>query len=118
MFKNLFNFGYRRNTKEAFGFYIAYLILVVALGVLSTGLLVAAMGVPEEEGYEFGVKVGGIVAVIVCTVTAFLILKAKKLLSRFEYVLLGILAGIVALFLGALGGLIPVAYLSTREALL
>ena len=47
---------------------------------------------------------------------SFLILEEKKLLDNFGFILLALLAGLIALFFGGLGDLIPAAYLTTRPA--
>lgn len=116
MFKHLTNFGYKRNAKEAIGFYIAYLILII----MAAFLLGSALGIVMGAFYGFnfgliGLKVGNVIAIIITVVTAFLILKEKKLLSNFGYILLVLLSGILAVYLGCLGGLIPVAFLTTRK---
>jgi len=113
MFKHLTNFSYKRNAKEAIGFYIAYLVLIMIVGAL----LASALGIVMDtsDSFTFGLKVGNVTAIIITTVVAFLILKEKKLLSNFGYILLALLSGILAVFLGGLGGLIPVAFLTTRK---
>lgn len=113
MFKHLTNLGYKRNAKEAIGFYIAYLMLII----MAAFLLGSALGIVMDASYSFnfGLKVGNVTAIIITVVTAFLILKEKKLLSNFGYILLVLLSVILAVFLGGLGGLIPVAFLTTRK---
>jgi hypothetical protein len=112
MFNNLFDFGYRRSTKEAVGFYIAYLVLAIVAAMLLGGL-VGMLG-EEDTAYELGVKIGSIVAIVASVVLSFLIIRAKRLYS-FGMILLGIVSGVLALLTGGLGGFIPVAYLTTRE---
>jgi hypothetical protein len=112
MFNHLFDFGYQRSTKEALGFYIAYLVLAIVAAMLLGG--VAGMIGEGDTAYELGVKIGSIVAVVASVVLSFLIIRAKRLYS-FGMILLGIVSGLLALITGGLGGFIPVAYLSTRE---
>ncbi len=64
--------------------------------------------------YEAGFRVGNIGAIIICPLLSFLILKEKKLLNNFGLIILAILSGLIAVFVGAIGGLIPIAYLTTR----
>lgn len=116
MFQNLFNLGYTRTKKEAFGFYIAYLLLTMFLGALFAGLVVLLMGVNEAEAFEQGVRVGTYIAVAVSVIMSFMVVRAKHLSSHFGYMLLSIGAGFIALGIGGIGGLIPVAYLTTRES--
>ena len=113
MFKNLTSFGYQRSTKEAIGFYLAYLVLVMIVGAVLGGTLGVAM---QNDTFDFGLRVGNVIAVIVSSGVSFLILKEKKLLNSFGFILLALLAGLLALFIGGLGGLIPAAYLTTRPA--
>lgn len=111
MFKNLTNFGYQRNTKEAIGFYLAYFLLVVLVCVI-LGALVGLI-VPSSS-FNTGLILGTALAVIASIGISILILKEKNLLGSFPLLLLALLAGILAIFIGALGGFIPVAYLTTR----
>ena len=111
MFKNLTNFGYQRDMKEALGFYIAYLILLMLVSGVSAGILGLAAG---HGSFSFGLQVGAVVAVIISLAISFWVLKEKKLLSNFFLIILALLSGLLALFIGGLGGLIPAAYLTTR----
>lgn len=111
MFKNLINFSYQRNTKEAIGFYMAYLALMVA-----TAIILGSMGslVTQNNTFNFGLRIGNIVAIIVSLGLSFIILKDKKLLGNFGFILLILLSGLLAIFFGGLGGLVPAAYLTTK----
>ena len=114
MFKNLTSFGYQRSTVEAVGFYLTYLLLLmIAAGGLAS-MLGVAMG--QSDNFNFGLIVGNMLAVISCSGISFLILKEKKLLSNYGFILLALLAGVLAFFIGAIGGLIPAAFLTTRTA--
>ncbi len=114
MFKNLTSFGYQRSITEAVGFYLAYLLLLmIAAGGLAI-MLAAAMG--QSDNFNFGLIVGNILAIIASSGISFMILKEKKLLSNYGFILLALLAGVLAFFIGALGGLIPAAFLTTRTA--
>ena len=70
----------------------------------------------QNDTYGFGLKVGNIIAVVVSLGISFLILKEKKLLGNFGFILLALLSGVLAIILGGLGGLIPAAYLTTKPA--
>lgn len=114
MFKNLLDLTYHRNTKEAFGFYIAYLLFIMILGGLLSGL--AASILRMFDGYRVGVFVGVLIAVITSAGLAFLVLKEKKLLKNRKYIMLVIAAGILGLLFGGILGLIPAAYFTTRKS--
>jgi len=113
MFKNLTNFGYQRSAKEAFGFYLAYLVLVMIVSGVLGGTLEVVM---QNNTLDFGFRMGIVIAVIFSSGISFLILKEKRLLGNFGFILLALLSGLLTLFSGCLGGLIPAAYLTTRPA--
>jgi len=116
MFSNLFSLDYQRNTKEAFGFYIAYALLFLLM-FLILGIFIGAVG--SIEGYSieiiqarvspwmFGVE-------SMLTIAFLLIFFIKKNLPHKGTVLfLGVVLGIFALFFGFLPTLIPIAYITT-----
>ena len=107
MFSQLFNLEYERDGKEAFGFYLAYFLLFI----LSSGLL----GGVFASDYDSGVILGQYLAIIAVTGLSFMILFKKNQINNFGLVLIAIVAGIAAVFGGALLGLIPTAYLTTRN---
>lgn len=113
MFQKLVEFDYQRSFKEAFGFYLAYLLVVILLG----GLMGGAVGIfiTSEEALFLTMRMGALAAVITSLVLSFLILKEKNLLGDFKYIVAGLMSGILALFGGGLLGLIPVAFLTTQE---
>lgn len=117
MFANLTNFSQKRTTKEALGFYLAYLLLGFILGAVAgaLGAVILAKGGSTSETYSAAAQSGMIVAIIYPMVISFLILKGKKLTSNFGYILLAIAAGILGYFGGALLGLLPAAFLTTKK---
>ncbi len=115
MFTNLTKFSYQRSTKEAVGFYIAYLVLIMLSGGILAGILGFLIS-PTGNSFEFGMRIGGIVAIIFSLGISFLILKEKKLLNSFKFILILLLSGLFAILLGGIGGLIPAAYLTTRPS--
>jgi len=115
MFNKLDNFSYQRSTKEAIGFYLAYLLLII---LVSVGISIPAslfLTGSEAEAYNAGILIGTITAISFSMGTAALFIKNKKLSKNIGLVLLVPLAGILALLAGGVGGLIPAAYLSTRK---
>lgn len=113
MFKNLTDYGYQRNAKEAIGFYLAYLFLII----FSCGMLGGLIGMITQSGdFSLGVRVGTIMAIMAAVVLSFLILKEKKSLDNIGCLLLAIISAVLAFFSGGLGGLIPVAYLTSKPA--
>ncbi|MBU0569816.1 hypothetical protein KKB40_03470 [Patescibacteria group bacterium] len=81
------------------------------------GAIFAGVGVlvTQNDTFDFGLRIGNIIAIIISIGLSFLILKEKKLLSNFGFILLALLSGLLALFIGGLGGLIPAAFLTTRK---
>src|SRR6185369_1445080 len=111
MFKNLTDFSYRRNWKEAVGFYIAYLILVILAAIVAS-LLIPSDASNYEEGFNHGVKVGTYVAALCSLIIPFIILKKKNLLSNFPLILLALVSGICGYLGGGIFGLIIPAFLT------
>lgn len=111
MFKKLTDFGYKRTTKQAIGFYIAYLILIALAGGLIGGLYGLVSG---NDSYETGMSIGIIIGTIICLGISIAIIKKKKKMNDFKLILIAVLSGVLALLGGGVVGLIPAAYLSTR----
>jgi hypothetical protein len=113
MFNKLTDLKYKRDTKQAFGFYVAYLIGIILLAMVSAAVLGVATG--NQDNFQFGLRVGTFVAILSCLGLSFAILQKKKLLQNFGFILLALVSGVLALFGGAIVGLIPVAYFTTRK---
>jgi hypothetical protein len=111
MFSQLGNFGYKRTALQAVGFYIAYLVFTIITAALA-GMVLG--GVTGNNDFEFGKKVGIVVAIVMTLVFSFLILQAKKMTNNYMYVGLAVGAGILAYLGGGLLGLIIPAYLTTQ----
>lgn len=115
MFSHLTDFGYRRTTKQALGFYLAYFVLFLLLaGVV--GAFVALTTANQENIIELSTRMGILTAVVACTALAIAVVVKKHLAGHFPSLLIAIASGVCALFGGALLGLLPVAYLTTRPA--
>ncbi|MBT7422871.1 MAG: hypothetical protein HN782_01560 [Candidatus Marinimicrobia bacterium] len=114
MFENIFDFGFNRTNKQAFGFWLAWSLVAVLGGMFITFLLPSSGGT-FDEGFEEGYVMGAIVAVFYCPLIAFLVLGAKNRLNELRYIVICLLSIIISLFLGGFFGLIPAAYLTTLE---
>lgn len=113
MFKDLANLRKRRRGLEAFGFYLAYLVLGALFGGFAGGVSGAFhKSATFMEGYRMGTQYGSIVAMIYCPLLCVLILRAKRNYT-FLSILLVPISGVLAVFLAVLGGLIPAAILTT-----
>ena len=107
MFKKLTQLEYKRTGLEAFGFYLAYLFLFM--------LVAGLIGVLFARDYSEAVGLGARFAIVISPIISILVLYKKKQLHNFLYLLLIVLAGIIAMFIGMIGGLIPAAYFTTLE---
>lgn len=118
MFNELTNFAFARSTKEAFGFYLAYfLLIVVSAGVLSgiAGILFFP-DIDPEQGFELGQRIGAVVALISCMFLSMHVLRSKKLSNNFSSYIFFAATAALAFLGGALLGMIPVAYLTTKKS--
>jgi len=115
LFKDLIILEKQRTWKEAIGFYLAYSLLIFLVVVICAGLFGAIIGMfggSFEASYRVGFFIGFSGSIISCLSLSFLILFKKRKLKSFGLILLALLSGIAGL-LSVLGGMIPVAYLTT-----
>jgi hypothetical protein len=105
MFKKLGDLSVKRDWLGAIGFYLAYFFL----GILIAMILGALFSNNSSGGLVLGQKM----AIIYCPLIALLILRAKKSLNNIPLLIVALLSGVIAVFIGMLGGLIPTAYLTT-----
>ncbi len=113
MFRRLTDFGHQRTLVEAIGFYLVYFIL----GIIVAAMLGALAGpLTGTAGFEGGMLIGTVFAVVACPVLSFAILAKKGLLRHVGYVLVALLSVAGAAAAGLLLGLVFVAFLTTRPA--
>lgn len=111
MFKNLFDFSFKRSGVQALGFYIVFLLI----GVLIGGLLGGIAGLfSADSSFEAGYRIGWISAIIYNFAMAAIVIVKKKEQNNVALWLLAILAAGLGYLGGTLLGMIPVAYLTTR----
>ena len=116
MFSRLTDFSYKRNRKEALEFYLAYLLLSILLGGLVGGVYGMATGRTQgAEGFQAGIRAGHVCSIVLITIISLATLKSKRLFGHFGYWLLAIVIVLLTLLAGAIFGLIPLAFLTTRE---
>lgn len=117
MFKHLIRFSYKRNWKEALGFYFAYLLLGMLLGGLMAVLLLTIFGSETksfEEGFNEGIRVGTITGIVYTLTISVLVLLKRNLQYSFGFVLLVPVAGLIAAFGGSVLALVIPAIMTTR----
>ena len=117
MFKQLSNFSLVRSGKQAFGFYLVWLVVLVVLDGLLDGLLEGIFQITTNTTFTFGtgVTIGTVLVIIETLIISFLVLASHKTTKRPGYVVLALVSGVVAFLWGGLGGLIIPAYLTTRD---
>ena len=124
MFKNLTSFSYKRNWKEAVGFYLVYLILGVILSGIIAGIIgpIILLGFrnldisqAKSQGFATGQQIGTYTIIMFVLIISGLLLKSKKLFKNFWYLVLALLGVILTVFGGLLLGLIIPAFITTKE---
>ena len=111
MFRELMNFSYQRTALQAFGWYLTFLVIGITLaGIAAT--IFAPGATTFAEGVQGGLVIGRLVNPLY-----HIVLAAALLWSRWRAVLnifLALAAVLISVFIGAVGGLILLAVLTTR----
>lgn len=117
MFKQLTNFGYKRSPKQAFGFYLAYILLTMLIAMIIGGIVgrLFINTADSDAAFEAGLKIGNVVAFVISIILNYTILKQKKLYLSFPYLLLALFSILLTMLFGALIGYVPMAYMSTKS---
>lgn len=110
MFQELMNFSYRRTPLQALGWYLFFLFIGGAIGFLAGG--VAGTGSTALIGFQRGALAGNITAVPYHITLGILLLWNRP--KGVANILLALAGAVVSVLLGAVGGLIPLAALTTR----
>lgn len=116
MFSKLTDFGFKRDSKQAFGFYIAYIIFIIFLAAVAgaiTGAILGSQG-DSAANFQLGLRIGSIVGIVGPLILSFLVLYRKNLHTNFGLLLIAFLSAVLGVFGGALLGLIPTAFLTTK----
>lgn len=116
MFQELINFKYKRTRKQAFGFYIFYLIIGGLLGGIISALAQLNSGADAQTQFNLGLKIGFVVSIIFCPVLSLLQLINKKLHKSALAILLFLLTFVCTILMGSLLGCVCPAILSTFDA--
>jgi len=114
MFTDLLDFAVQRQPLQALGWYLAYLciwlLLGTGIGMLGTALVGAAT---YAEGYDTGAMIAGASVVCYVAILGWLLI-AKRDQGVLNLVLVAA-ALILGYWAGGVGGLVPLAVLTTRE---
>lgn len=104
MLEDLTDFSKKRTVAGAFGCYLAYLVAILLFGALIGALTL---------GSSTGLALIALVAVLYPLGLGLLILSRKRLQKEYKYYVALIVALILSLFVGAIGALLPIAWLTT-----
>ena len=108
-FINITDYGYDRGLIQAVIFYLTYLLIVAIATALIQGILNNLFGLNSLDAS----KIVKIFHVLFCLALALPIIWGKKIYNNILILLLPLMAGILATYMGALFGLLPIAYLTT-----
>lgn len=115
MFNKLTDISYTRSKKEAFGFYLAYLLLALIIGGVVGALLGATSSAKTfEEGFQAGSDSMVVPVITLAYVIGLSILIFIKKNLQFRYLILTFVNAIFVIFGGAILGLILPAFMTTR----
>jgi hypothetical protein len=111
MFTHIADFGFQRSAKQAFGWYLTWLLVGAALfGVI--GYVAASSAASATAGFEAGLTAGARARPLyVLLLAAILFWKKQKGITEIALAALGV---ILSVFLGSLLGLIPLAAVTLR----
>jgi len=114
MFQEIMNFNYQRSAKQAFGWYLMYLLIGLIIGFVS-GYVAGIAAKDFNEGFNIGRMAGQLSAVPYnILLGTLLIWHRKKDAPNLLLVLGGVVLSVIG---GAILGLIPLAFLSNRPVL-
>jgi hypothetical protein len=128
LFAGLGALGHERSMMQGIGFYIAYLFVVFEISLLVGSVVGITTGaIVPSAFYDFShwltngvadvmVQAGWAVGIVFTLGLGALVLRYKGLMQNFVLVSFVLLGGVLAIFFGAFLGLIPIAFITTRES--
>ena len=121
MFQDLMVFSKQRTMKQAFGFYLFYLLLVALLGAVINMWYFSFFGnsgTTFSEGFNRGIELaqsyGLFINLLFCIIIGALVLSGKKLVKP-KYILVVLFGVLISLIGGSLFGLFPISYLTMKK---
>jgi hypothetical protein len=111
MFRELMNFSYRRTPLQAFGWYLTFFLI----GVVLSGIAGAIFGRGKDFATQLssGMHAGAAFILLYSVILTALIMWTRE--KNVGNVLIALAGVLISSVLGALGGLIPLAILTTRR---
>lgn len=118
MLSELTNFALIRTGKEAFVFYCTYLLLILIGIIALSGTIDLLFGIDtnSEKYFMISQRIGTICVLLICIFLAYRILQTKNLMNNYSSYLFLATTAALAFLGGALLGMLPVAYLTTRKS--
>lgn len=117
MFTDLLDFGYKRSSLQALGFYIAYLVIFMIIGVIMTSSFFTLFHPANNQAVNMtAMHIGKAVAFVGSNVLCFAIGLRKGYKLHINTILTMFLSGILSFIFGAIGGLIPAAFFTTFKS--
>jgi hypothetical protein len=114
MFTEIMNFSYQRSALQAFGWYLMYLLIGIVIGLIS-GYVAAIAAKSFDEGFNIGRMAGQLSAVPYNILLGTLLIWHRK--KDAPNLLLVLAGAVLSTISGAIGGLIPLAFLATRPVM-
>jgi uncharacterized membrane protein len=116
LFSDLLDFAHRRSPLQALGWYLAFTGTGLLLAVAAAFVAATAEGAATpEEGFAAAVPVVQMLSVTYVALLGLLTIRQREKDFPNLTLLFGAIA--IGLVFGMLGGLVPVAYMTTRPAL-
>ena len=119
MFKNLFVLDINRTKLQAFGFYIVYVILGLAISGLVCGALARILlgnSNDVQAGIQIGLKYGAMIASLYALISGLWIIFSKKIFTNIGALIFLIIGTLCSYLFGAILGYIFIAALTTFES--
>jgi hypothetical protein len=113
MFRELMNFSRQRTPLQALGWYLIFLLIGGVIGGLA-GFLVGIGSTSFTEGFQRGLPAGQLAVIPYHIILGILLLWNRP--KGAVNILLALGGVALSVLLGALGGLIPLAALTTRRS--
>jgi hypothetical protein len=111
MFRELMNFSYRRTPLQALGWYLIFFLIAFVIGFVF-GAVAGFFSETDQEVAQIGFAVGQRATIAYHIILGILLLWNRP--KNAANILLAFAGVVLSMLLSALGGLIPLAVLTTR----
>ena len=111
----IFDLSKKRNYKEAFLFYLFYLLITVLSAAFIGAIVGILLSKDEFSQRQIGINMGLWISVIISLSLSFSMIQQKNYEDNVKIVVISLISGPLAYFGGAVFGLLPLLYLSTLK---